>query len=421
MARGNRGIRPQHDPRRQPSTRRPPEGGVQRPTIAPPPNRAASGDRTDASRVDPQSRGREAPSGDTFDVGTRHIASKWSSLLATRRRRLVFGASLAILGLLIAAEVISRMGDAPDGDAGLQAQANALAVDRTVPQLMVIVPDAPDATAVRPASQPATQDADGSPEESGDAGARGVISAETSHSAATAPHSESGSELVGELRPDGETLARSALPQVTFLEASVRDQDVEAADLERRRSVIGLFERLRVAAEHSVGYDREALFDGWLYSDGLSTRERVLRTERQLDGGWFSAYDASVVTDKSQLDIDHLVPLAEAWESGGHLWTEVTWTRYANDLGDPRSLIAVSASTNRSKGARDPAEWWPPHSGYRCQYAVDWIAVKVRWDLAIDTAEQASIDAQLGQCAGADFDFVEPALAQVQEASGRTE
>ena len=127
------------------------------------------------------------------------------------------------------------------------------------------------------------------------------------------------------------------------------------------------------------------------------------------------------MTDKAELDIDHLVPLAEAWESGGHLWAEAMWTRYANDLGDPRSLIAVSASTNRSKGARDPAEWWPPHSGYRCQYAVDWIAVKTRWDLAIDTAEQASIDAQLGQCTGADFSFAEPVLAQIQEVPSRTQ
>lgn len=212
----------------------------------------------------------------------------------------------------------------------------------------------------------------------------------------------------------------AALPPVTFPDASVRDAEVEAADLERRRSVIGLFEKLRVAAEHRAGYDRDALFDGWLDLGGLSTRERVLRDEQRSDGTWFSAYDASVLADKAELDIDHLVPLAEAWESGGHLWTEATWTRYANDLGDPRSLIAVSASTNRSKSARDPAEWWPSDAGYRCQYAADWIAIKVRWDLTIDTAEQASIDAQLGQCTGADFNFAEPVLASIQGVPSQT-
>ena len=208
--------------------------------------------------------------------------------------------------------------------------------------------------------------------------------------------------------------ASPIFPDVAFPEASVRDLEAEAADLERRRSVVGLFERLRVEVEHRAGYDRDALVDGWLYRGGLSTRERVLRDEQHADGAWLSAYDATVVTDKGALDIDHLVPLAEAWESGGHEWTTETWTRFANDLGDPRSLIAVSASTNRSKGARDPAEWWPPDIGYRCQYAVDWIAVKTRWDLAVDSAEQTSLDAQLGQCTGASFDFAEPMPALVR-------
>ena len=206
---------------------------------------------------------------------------------------------------------------------------------------------------------------------------------------------------------------REAIPTVTFPEASVRDPEVEAADLERRRSVIGLFERLRVEAERRGGYQRDAVFPGWLYSGGQSTRDRVLSEERLANGSWLSAYDAAVVAESSELDIDHLVPLAEAWESGGHEWTADTWTRFANDRTDPRSLIAVSVATNRSKGARDPAEWWPPSRSYRCQYAADWIAVKTRWDLAVDAAEQESLDAQLDRCTGADFAFSVPAAAPV--------
>ncbi len=211
--------------------------------------------------------------------------------------------------------------------------------------------------------------------------------------------------------------ASSIFPDVAFPEASVRDPEAEAADLERRRSVIGLFERLRVEAERRGGYRRDAVFAGWLYSAGQSTRDHVLSEEQLANGTWLSAYDASVVAASSELDIDHLVPLAEAWESGGHEWAAETWTRFANDRADPRSLIAVSAATNRSKGARDPAEWWPPSSSYRCQYAVDWIAVKTRWDLAVDADEQASLDVQLGQCAGADFAFSAPAPALVVRAS----
>ena len=202
----------------------------------------------------------------------------------------------------------------------------------------------------------------------------------------------------------GDSAARGqVLPSVTFPEASVRDAEAEAADAERRRSVIGLFERLRVEAEHRWGYDRDAVFGGWLYSGGMSTRERVLAAERLADGSWYSAYDNVTVGDASKLDIDHLVPLAEAWESGGHAWTAATWRRFGNDLDDPRSLIAVTASTNRSKGAGDPADWLPPRTQYRCRYTADWVAVKARWELSVDRREQAALELVFASCTGADF------------------
>ena len=211
---------------------------------------------------------------------------------------------------------------------------------------------------------------------------------------------------------DGEGDA-ATIPQVTFPEASVRDPEAEAADLERRRSVIGLFERLRIEVEHRGGYNRDAIFPGWLYSNGRSTRERVLAQEQRPDGTWNSAYDNTTVASAGDLDIDHLVPLAEAWESGGYAWSQATWTRFANDLGDSRSLIAVSSSTNRSKGSRDPHGWWPSRVSYRCQYAADWVAVKARWDLSADTAERHSLDTQLSSCTGAEFEFVLPAMGSV--------
>lgn len=209
------------------------------------------------------------------------------------------------------------------------------------------------------------------------------------------------------------TTLGEAFPEVTFPEAPVRDPEAEAADRERRRSVIGLFEQLRVEAEHRGGFGRDRLPVGWLYSGGLSTRDRVLTEERMDDGTWLSVYDAVVVVNASELDIDHLVPLAEAWESGGNAWSEETWTRFANDRDDPRSLIAVSASTNRSKGARDPSDWWPPQASYRCQYAADWVAVKSRWHLSVDSAEHESLSAQLERCAGADLVYTAPQPAHI--------
>ncbi|WP_423921156.1 hypothetical protein [Candidatus Poriferisodalis sp.] len=78
-----------------------------------------------------------------------------------------------------------------------------------------------------------------------------------------------------------------------------------------------------------------------------------------------------------------------------------------------RPLIAVSASTNRSKGARDPGEWWPPSGSYVCQYAADWIAVKARWELNLDAAERRSLEKQLTRCSGEQFEFQSPREAPV--------
>ena len=71
---------------------------------------------------------------------------------------------------------------------------------------------------------------------------------------------------------------------------------------------------------------------------------------------------------------------------------------YANDLGDARALIAVSASSNRSKADQDPATWQPPARGYRCQYATDWVADKTRWQLSIDATEKNTLTKILSDC-----------------------
>src|SRR5205085_10550088 len=88
----------------------------------------------------------------------------------------------------------------------------------------------------------------------------------------------------------------------------------------------------------------------------------------------------------SDLDVDHMVPLAEAWDSGARTWSTARRTAYANDLTDPRSLIAVSAGSNRSKGDQDPAEWTPSRNV--CNYVKQWVVVKTRWSLSVNEAER---------------------------------
>jgi hypothetical protein len=134
--------------------------------------------------------------------------------------------------------------------------------------------------------------------------------------------------------------------------------------------------------------------------DGCDTRREVLIAEADdpptigsgcsLSGGrWFSYYDRVNVYGSSGVDIDHMVPLAEAWDSGARSWTYTTRKRFANDLGDYRSLVGVTASSNRSKGDRDPRDWMPAY--YKCRYLRQWVAVKHRWRLTVNSAERTAL------------------------------
>ena len=86
-----------------------------------------------------------------------------------------------------------------------------------------------------------------------------------------------------------------------------------------------------------------------------------------------------------------MVPLAEAWDSGASTWDAARRERYANDLGDDRSLVAVSAASNRSKSDQDPATWMPPNIAAHCRYLSEWVATKIRWGLTIDSAERDAL------------------------------
>ena len=155
--------------------------------------------------------------------------------------------------------------------------------------------------------------------------------------------------------------------------------------------------QIRTAAEYVGGYDR-SLFKHWIDADknGCDTRKEVLIAEAVvkpkkgakciLTGGkWVSPYDGKTYTKDASLDIDHVVPLAEAWRSGAWAWTAKQRQDFANDLTDSRVLIAVTASANRSKGDQDVKTWLP--AKYKCNYIEAWVAVKVRYSLTFDTGE----------------------------------
>jgi Protein of unknown function (DUF1524) len=161
-------------------------------------------------------------------------------------------------------------------------------------------------------------------------------------------------------------------------------------------------------AQSMAGYSREK-FPHWLeQGDGCNTREYVLKrdgTDVRTDpnchvtsGRWLSEYDNKQAVDPDKLDIDHMVPLANAWRSGANYWTDQKRSEFANDTTRPQ-LKAVSASVNRAKGDQDPSQWKPPYRGYWCQYATDWITVKRYWELRVTKAEKTALSEMLDTCA----------------------
>ncbi|QEV57316.1 HNH endonuclease [Streptomyces platensis] len=103
--------------------------------------------------------------------------------------------------------------------------------------------------------------------------------------------------------------------------------------------------------------------------------------------------------------MDHVVPLAEAWDSGAAKWSTKRREQYANDLGAERSLVAVSLGPNRKKGDKDPAEWMPPANDATCTYATDWISTKLRWKLTADHAEIKALHMIAANCKDATVTF----------------
>ena len=116
-------------------------------------------------------------------------------------------------------------------------------------------------------------------------------------------------------------------------------------------------------------------------------------------GEWLAPYSNTVVTDPGKLDIDHMVPLGNAHASGAWNWSAEQRERYANHLADPQHLIAVTASANRSKGARGPEEWKPDDRSYWCQYAVDWVTIKDTWNLTVTAQGHRALVDMLNTCA----------------------
>ncbi|EHA48159.1 hypothetical protein MCOR27_004435 [Pyricularia oryzae] len=169
-----------------------------------------------------------------------------------------------------------------------------------------------------------------------------------------------------------------------------------------------LLDGLTVAQPLSgTGYNRD-LFPHWSTQSGTcNTREYVLKRDGSnvetnsacsaVSGTWKSPYDGATWTSASNIDIDHMVPLKNAWVSGASQWTTTQRQQFANDITRPQ-LWAVTNSVNRSKSDSSPDNWLPPLASFYCTYAKSWIQVKSYWALTITGAEKSALGNMLNTC-----------------------
>jgi hypothetical protein len=182
-----------------------------------------------------------------------------------------------------------------------------------------------------------------------------------------------------------------------------------AASHARHISTKRLLSRLTVKAAHPAGYERSK-FKLWdTHPDGCNTRDKVLIRDAKrkphigagcalTHGKWVSPYDGITTTNPTDVQIDHVVPLAAAWRAGAWKWDPKTREAYANDRGTSYDLLAVSAHSNESKSDKGPDQWLPPRTSFDCRYMADYTAVLWRWRLTIDRTEHRFLHSHLAAC-----------------------
>lgn len=149
-------------------------------------------------------------------------------------------------------------------------------------------------------------------------------------------------------------------------------------------------------------YDR-SFFGGWRDSSGgcLDTRGEILvdlsLTEAVLDesgcrivgGTWRDFYTGEILSDPSTIDIDHLVPLHEAWDLGANEWDR---SRAADFANDPQNLVITTGEMNRSKGSKVPPAWLPPEEESRCEYLTRFGQILGKYGLALPSNDQQRLE-----------------------------
>ena len=165
-------------------------------------------------------------------------------------------------------------------------------------------------------------------------------------------------------------------------------------------------------ASHADTYSRDADFGGWIDIDGCrDTRATLLIRTSQVPvtfttannctvrtGKWIDPWSGAVTTVAHDFQIDHTVPLANAWRSGAWSWTHNQRVAYTNDLADQDHLVPILASENEAKGDDGPDQWRPPAATAWCRYALDWDRIKAKWHLTATSTEWTALQQMATAC-----------------------
>jgi Protein of unknown function (DUF1524)/Excalibur calcium-binding domain len=193
---------------------------------------------------------------------------------------------------------------------------------------------------------------------------------------------------------------------------AARDAQRPKPSRPRSRTALAALEQLRVKGRAPrTGYGREQFGGDWASVNGCSVRERVLARDLRREtyargsacdvqsGVLADPYTATAIRyvrgGTSNVDVDHVVALGDAWQKGAQQWTYQRRLAFAND---PLNLLAVDASANRQKGDGDAATWLPASKSYRCAYVGRQIAVKRRYRAWVTAAERDAMRRVLARC-----------------------
>lgn len=184
---------------------------------------------------------------------------------------------------------------------------------------------------------------------------------------------------------------------------------VSSQAAEDRRPLLDGF--IQIAAETNDPYDRDYFgYPADLDSDGCDTRDEVLIADSQVPvatgtspcdvtaGQWYSPYDGVLTDDPDDIQIDHVVALSEAWDSGANEWNQGIAIEFGNAVGSDDNLQVASRASNLGKSDYDPAEWLPNNTDAICWYVTTWSQIKLDWDLAMDETEYTTVTSILANC-----------------------